>query len=147
MPVTSCSPLAPDAVVSGIAENPEHVQSDGTPEDGRVGARLVTSLPSRSAESHARTSREPPTHLLCGAVAIPLADTTYARDHPGCKGSPGFRVLRVDRGFSVAPTDGADVALNGSHIDFEHPAEAGDRIVAGNQEFQLISVSDQQAQV
>ena len=133
-------PLAPDAVLNGIAESPEHIQSEATPEDDRAGARLVTSLPSRGAESRGRISREPPTHLLCGPVAIPLADTTFARDHPGCKGSPGFRILRADRSFSVAPTDGADVVLNGSHIDFEHPAEAGDRIVAGGQEFQLISV-------
>ena len=132
-------PLAPDAVVAGIAENPDHIQPDGA----RAGARLVTSLPSRS-ESQGAMLREPPTHLLCAAVAIPLAEDTNARDHPGCKGSPGFRVLRADRSFSVAPADGADVALNGSHIDFEHPAEAGDRIVAGGQEFQLISVSDQQ---
>ncbi len=137
-------PLAPDAVVAGIAESADQVQPDGASESGRTGARLVTSLPSRSAESQGATSREPPTHLLCAAVAIPLGETTNARDHPGCKGTPGFRVLRANRGFSVAPAEGADVALNGSHIDYEHPAEAGDRIVAGGQEFQLISVADQQ---
>jgi len=132
----------PDAAAAlGIAKHAALIEpgegSGGVPGSG---ARLITSLPTGAADI-AATKRRSPTHLLCGNLALPLDADTNARDHPGWSGGGGaFRVRRGSEGFSVVPNADAAVALNGTPIDFEHPAHAGDSVVSGGNEFKLITV-------
>ncbi len=137
-------PLSTTAVATGIAEHAARFEPPTGEARGRkAGARLVTALPARREGASGAIRRRPPTHLLCGTLAVSLGDDTSAREHPGCMGgSPGFRILRREGGFAVAPSPGAAVSLNGSPIDFEHPAESGDAIVSGGNQFNLITVVD-----
>ena len=95
---------------------------------------------SAPAES-AATQRAQPTHLLCGALALPLADETDAGEHPAStRQAAGFRILKDGAGFRVVPSAGAQVRFNGEPLDFDRPVHAGDRIESDGDEFQLIRV-------
>ena len=108
------------------------------------GAPLIVALPLGADADAANKERQaPPTHLLCGAVAVPLGDAVQAEEHPGyAGGAPLFRLERSSQGFSVAPHPQADVLLNSARIEFEHAVAAGDSIVCGHAEFRLIAVLD-----
>ena len=104
--------------------------------------RLATSLPVPSPEEQqSAPEAPPPTHLLCGAIALPLADETSAADHPAANGERGFRVRRRGGGFAIVPTTG-DVRLNGERIEFEQAVGSGDVIRHDGLEFRLIAVLD-----
>ena len=104
------------------------------------GARLVTTLPCER-ESAQAAEPMPPTHLLCGALAVPLGAETTGGGHPSCGAATAlFRVRRDERGVTVSPEADALVLLNGSRIDFAQPLRAGDAIRCGGNEFQLIAV-------
>jgi len=96
----------------------------------------------RAGEQPPKTPAAPsPTHLLCGALALPLGDGVEAADHPACSlGAAGFRVERRAGGMVIAPA--AHVTHNGVRIDAEQPAAAGDLIVCGDAEFRLIATVD-----
>lgn len=127
--------LPEDAVPQGLARHAEQL----APSEG--GARLVTALPARPA-AHADTpappSPTPATHLLRGAIALPLADDTAAGEHPLAGSGDGFRVARRGASVAVVPTR-ADVRVNGEPVEFEQAAGAGDVIRCGDVEFRLIA--------
>lgn len=106
------------------------------------GAKMVSRLPllAESPESATR-QRLAPTHLLCGAVALPLAQDLDAGDHPASTGA-GFRIQADGAGFRVAPSAGVTVRINSEPLDFDRPVHAGDRIESGSDEYHLIAVVD-----
>ena len=133
--------LPTDAVASAVRA---HAALIMPPAAGNAGARLVSALPWQAAppDSPAQGGAEP-THLLCGAIALPLTDDMDARDHPGCNGGmPGFHIRRDAAGLRVVPTAAAGVVLNGELLEFDTSAQAGDTIIGGNEEFRLIAVVD-----
>ena len=108
------------------------------------GARLISSLALLSAPAEsAATQRARPTHLLCGALALPLGDEINAGEHPAStRQAAGFRILADGAGFRVVPNADARVRYNGETLDFDRPAHAGDRIDCDGDVFQLIRVVD-----
>ena len=108
------------------------------------GARLISSLALLSAPvESAATQRAQPTHLLCGALALPLGDEFNAGEHPAStRQAAGFRILADGAGFRVVPNADAQVRYNGETLDFDRPAHAGDRIETDGDVFQLIRVVD-----
>ena len=108
------------------------------------GARLISSLALLSAPAEsAATQRAQPTHLLCGALALPLGDEINAGEHPAStRQAAGFRILADGAGFRVVPNADARVRYNGETLDFDRPAHAGDRIETDGDVFQLIRVVD-----
>ena len=107
-----------------------------------AGAKMVSSLPLLAESADSKTRQRPaPTHLLCGAVAFPLAEDVDAADHPAST-SAGFRIQADGAGFRVVPSADATVRFNGEPLDFDRPAHAGDRIDSGSDEFHLIAVVD-----
>ena len=103
----------------------------------------MTSLPAPAGTVSRTAPSKRPTHVLCNAIAIPLAGDLSADEHPAFRpGSPNFRIRRGENGISVVPTPDAAISLNGMPIDFEHPAAAGDTIDSGNLAFHLIAVVD-----
>ena len=106
------------------------------------GAKLISSLALLSApEESAATQRAQPTHLLCGALALPLADEISAGEHPAStRQAAGFRIRKDGAGFRVVPNADAQVRFNGEPLDFDRPAHAGDRIESDGETFQLIRV-------
>ena len=133
--------LPSDAVASAIQRHPEVFQPNA---DATSGVQLVSALPLLAAASDSATQARPPaTHLLCGALALPLTDELDASNHPACNGSTaGFRIRRDGDGFRAIPTGDNDVLLNGEPLDFDHRASTGDRLTSGNEEFRLIAVVD-----
>lgn len=107
------------------------------------GARLVSSLPLATEAANAEEGRRTqPTHLLCGALAVPLTDEVDARNHPAVNGGGEFRIRRDGAGYAVAADPDAQVLLNGEPLDFDRPAYAGDAIESGGDRFQLIAAID-----
>ena len=136
-------PLPGNAVAAAVAAHAERIVPAETPD----GARLIAALPLREAAAvPAEPGSAAPTHLLCGAVAMPLCARTNAREHPSCpNGAPMFHVRRDERGVAVVPAEQGSVLLNDARIDFEHPVAVGDTVVCGSTAFQLIAVLDQGA--
>ena len=136
-------PLTPDAIDVAVRDQAEHILP-GPGDAGRTtGIRLVTSLPAPAGTVSRTAPSKRPTHMLCNALAIPLAGDLSADEHPAFRpGSPNFRIRRGEDGISVVPTPDAAISLNGMPIDFEHPAAAGDTIDSGNLAFHLIAVVD-----
>ncbi|MCY3840218.1 MAG: hypothetical protein OXH09_16475 [Gammaproteobacteria bacterium] len=135
-------PLTPDAIDVAVRDQAEHIlPPPGDP--GRPGARLITSLPAPAGTASRATPSKRPTHVLCNALAIPLAGDLSANEHPAFRpGSPNFRIRRGENGVTVVPAPDTAISLNGMPIDFEHPAAAGDTIDSGNLAFHLIAVVD-----
>lgn len=137
-------PLPDDAVATAAATHADLI----VPAQAADGARLIASLPLHDA-AHAPSApaAAPPTHLLCGAVALPLGAQTNAHEHPSCPGgAPMFHIRCDEHGVVVAPDDHAAVFLNDARIDFEHPLAAGDTLTCGSVTFQLITILDRSAQ-
>ena len=131
-------PLPGDAATAAIAQHAELM----TQQASGSGVNFIKALPA-SAETPAERRRNPPTHLLCADTAIALGHEAHASDHPAYEAAaPTFRLKRNERGVAIAPDEDADVALNGTRIDFEQLVHAGDRVVCGSVEFQLIAVLD-----
>ena len=104
--------------------------------------RLATSLPvTLTKEQPSVPKPMPATHLLCGAVALALADDTSADDHPAANSDGGFRVRRHGDGLAIVPT-AADVRLNNERIEFEQAVGTGDVIRHDGLEYRLIAVLD-----
>ena len=133
--------LEADAVAQAVERQASVFASDA---DTGTGAKLVYSLPCRADGADATTRQRPhPTHLLCGALAVPLRDGIDARDHPANSSSAGgFRIQPDAAGFRVVATAAAPVRFNDEPLDFDRPALAGDRIVSGAEAFLLIAVVD-----
>ncbi len=108
--------------------------------DQETGARLVATLPAQAVD--AAPSAAAPTHVLCGAFAVPLSADFDAADHPARRGAAGFRLRCAEGQVAVSPGDGATVLLNGETLDFERPAVAGDSIACDGDEFRLIALVD-----
>ena len=128
--------LPADAVASAVQRHGEVFAPDAG------GAKLISNLAllSAPAESTA-TQRAQPTHLLCGALALPLADETDAGEHPAStRQAAGFRILKDGAGCRVVPSADAQVRFNGEPLDFDRPVHAGDRIESDGDEYQLIRV-------
>ena len=141
-------PLTADAVRTAVSEHAAHVSPSDGPGSRPTGARLVAALPARHGPAAAARTAHAPTHLLGGGVAIALAEDLNATDHPAHRpGSANVRFARSERGWSVVPEPDTSVSLNGSAIDFEHPAAAGDTIDCGGTTFQLIAVHPPQQRV
>ena len=139
-------PLAPDAVDVAVRDQADHILPIQGEADGAPGARLITSLPAPAGTVSGAAPSKLPTHVLCDALAIPLADDVSANEHPAFRaGSPNFRIRRRQTGVTVVPAPDAAISLNGMPIDFEHPAAAGDTIDSGNLAFHLIAVVDREA--
>ena len=136
-------PLTPDAIDIAVRDQAEYILPGPGAADGTPGARLITSLPAPAGATSGATPSKRPTHVLCNALAIPLAGDVSAEQHPAFRpGSPNFRIRLGENGISVVPAPDAAVSLNGISIDFEHPAAAGDTIGSGDLAFQLIAVVD-----
>ena len=135
-------PLPDDAVAWTVAQHVSRI----VPEPGstaHTGARLIASLPVSSSGSSTPPSERIPTHVVCNALAVPIGRDFIANDHPGCRAaSPDFRVSRGEGGFRLVPGSEAEIALNNSPIDFEHPVAVGDSIDGGGATFQLIAIID-----
>ena len=126
--------LPADAVASAVQRHGEVFAPDAG------GAKLISSLALLSAPAEsAATQRAQPTHLLCGALALPLGDEVNAAEHPAStRQAAGFRILKDGAGFRVVPNADARVRFNGEPLDFDRPVHAGDRIESDGDEFQLI---------
>lgn len=136
-------PLTSDAMDSAVRDHAERILPGPGDAGGNSGARLITSLPAPAGATSSTVPSKWPTHMLCNALAIPLAEDVNANEHPAFRpGSPNFRIRRRENGVSVVPAPDAAIALNGMPIDFEHPAAAGDTIDSGNLAFHLIAVVD-----
>ena len=128
--------LPVDAVASAVQRHGEVFAPDAG------GAKLISSLALLSAPAEsAGTQRVQPTHLLCGALALALADEVNAGEHPAStRQAAGFRIVKDRAGFRVVPNADAQVRFNGEPLDFDRPVHAGDRIESDGGEFQLIRV-------
>ena len=128
--------LPAEAVASAVQRHGEVFAPDAG------GAKLISSLALLSAPAEsAAAQRAQPTHLLCGAQALPLADEVIAGEHPAStRQAAGFRILKDGAGFRVVPNADAQVRFNGEPLDFDRPVHAGDRIESDGDEFQLIRV-------
>ncbi len=131
-------PLPGNAVAAAVAAHAEHI----VPTQATSGARLVAALPLHEAvDEPDETTSALPTHLLCGAIALPLGAHTNAHEHPSCPGgAPMFHIRRDERGVAVVPAEHASVRLNDASIDFEHAVAGGDTVACGSMTFQLITV-------
>ena len=133
-----------DSVASAVEINAPLFAPDA------AGARLITSLDLPAPPTAAESARRPdPTHLLCGGLAVAIADGLAPDGHPGGNGSAaGFRIDRDAAGFRIVPSaDGTEagaarIRMNGEPLDFERPAGVGDRIESGSAVFHLIAVVD-----
>ena len=103
-----------------------------------AGVSFVTALP-----RHAGTATPPApavgTHLLCGAVAVPLAEAFDAARRPEAAGAAFRIVLRPD-GHHVLPNGSAPVTLDGHPVDGEARAALGATIASGGREFRIVRV-------
>ena len=132
--------LPDDAVAAAVAEHSARIMPPGRSSDD-ASAQFITSLPARRAKDATATPSAPlPTHLLCGALALPLGEDIDGGDHPACTlGGALFRIKRGPRGVTVVPERSATVLHNGTRIYGERPATTGDAIACGNVEFRLIA--------
>ena len=130
-------PMPADAVARAVQAHQEAIAGG---EDGG-GARLVTTLPCRQEHAPADAEASLPTHLLCGAVAMPLGAETTGGEHPSRNAATAlFRLRRDAGGVVVAPERDAPVLLNGAPIASAQPVRAGDVLHCAGSDFQLIAV-------
>ena len=125
----SCS-LPPDA-----ASNSARSAAAATAADG--GVRFLTELPRRASAPHA-ASAPAGTHLLCGAIAVPLGDAFDGAGHPEAAGA--FRIVRRAGGYHVLPGGGATVTVDGRPVTDAAPAPLGAAIVCAGREFRIVRV-------
>ena len=132
-------PLPADAVARAIAAHAA-VLPVAAPGGG---AQLVTAWPARGAAvPEAPPTPTPPTHLLCGGLAVPLAALGDAAEHPRCDSAgPLFRLRRQDGGLWVLATGDADIAVNGERLARPRPVAAGDELRCRGAAFALIAVA------
>ena len=115
----------------------------------RDGARSVAALPAAEAgvsfvtalPRHAAPQPTAPlgTHLLCGNVAVPLAEAFDARRWPEAAGA-AFRIVWRAGGHHVLPNGGAAVSVDGRRVDGAVPAALGTTIESGGREFRVVRV-------
>ena len=135
-------PLPRDAVDTAVRAHADFIVAAPDAPAG-AGTRLIASLPTAGEPSATAAPVSLPSHVLCNAFALPLADGFRASDHPGYRpGSPDFRIKRTEAGISVVPAPDAGISLNGMPIDFEHALVTGDTIDSGDLAFQMIAVGN-----
>lgn len=104
------------------------------------GISFVSAVPGRHHVAPAAVA-ETGTHLLCGAVAVPLGDAFDAADHPEAADlGATFRIERRDDGHHVVPASGVPVSLNGQPVVGEAPIEAGAVIESRGRAFRIVRV-------
>ena len=104
------------------------------------GVSFVSSVPARHAAPPLPDAAAG-THLLCGAVAVPLRDAFDASDHPEAGDLDGaFRILSRDGGHHVVPARGVPVSLDGQPLAQEAPAAPGALIECRGRAFRIVRV-------
>ena len=105
------------------------------------GISFVSAVPGRHHVAPAAVAEAAGTHLLCGAVAVPLGDAFDAADHPEAADlGATFRIERRDDGHHVVPASGVPVSLNGQPVVGEAPIEAGAVIESRGRAFRIVRV-------
>ena len=123
--------LAQDAA----SDNARTAAAAATAADG--GVRFVTELPRRRSAPDA-ASAPAGTHLLCGAIAVPLGEAFAAAQHPQAGGA--FRIVRRAGGYHVLPDDGATVTVDGHPVTDAAPVPLGAAIACAGREFRIVRV-------
>ena len=124
-----CS-LSPDAASNGARSAAEAAAADD-------GVRFLTELPRRASAPNA-ASGPAGTHLLCGAIAVPLGETFDGARHPEAAGA--FRIVRRAGGYHVLPEGGATVTVDGRPVTDAAPAPLGAAIACAGREFRIVRV-------
>ena len=129
--------LEADAARAGVEANADILGQDD-------GVSFVSSVPARHAAAPPLPDAAAGTHLLCGAVAVPLGDAFDAADHPEAGDLDGaFRILSRDGGHHVVPAGGVPVSLDGQPLAQEAqeaPAAPGALIECGGRTFRIVRV-------
>lgn len=102
-----------------------------------AGVSFVTALPRHAAPQP--TAAPLGTHLLCGNVAVPLAEAFDARLWPEAAGA-AFRIVWRAGGHHVLPNGGAAISVDGRRVDGAVPAALGTTIESGGREFRVVRV-------
>ena len=102
-----------------------------------AGVSFVTALPRHAAPQPAASAVG--THLLCGNVAVPLAEAFDAGRWPEAAGA-AFRIVRRTAGHYVLANGGAGVRVDGRRVDDAAPAALGTTIESGGREFRVVRV-------
>ena len=106
------------------------------------GVSFVSAVPARHHVAPAAVAEAAGTHLLCGAVAVPLGDRFDAAEHPEAGGlGAAFRIERRDTGHHVLPASGVPVSLNGEPVVGETAVEPGAVIESGGRAFRIVRVT------
>lgn len=105
------------------------------------GISFVSAVPARHHVAPAAVAAAAGTHLLCGAVAVPLGDGFDAAEHPEAGDSgAAFRIERRDGGHYVLPTGDVAVSVNDQPVTGETPVELGAVIDCRGLAFRIVRV-------
>ncbi len=106
------------------------------------GVSFVSAVPAPDRVVPAAVAEAAGTHLLCGAVAVPLGDLCEAAAHPEAGGlGAAFRIERRENGHYVVPAAGVPVSLNGQPVGGEAAAGPGATIESGGRAFRIVRVT------
>ena len=106
------------------------------------GVSFVSAVPAPDRVAPAAVAETAGTHLLCGAVAVPLGDLCEAAAHPEAGGlGAAFRIERRENGHYVVPAAGVPVSLNGQPVGGEVAAGPGATIESGGRAFRIVRVT------
>ena len=105
------------------------------------GISFVSAVPARHHVAPTALAEAAGTHLLCGAVAVPLGDAFDAAEHPeaGDLGA-AFRIDRRDDGHYLLPTSDVAVRVNGQPVAGETVIAAGAVIESRGRAFRIVRV-------
>ncbi|MDE0351053.1 MAG: hypothetical protein OXM56_15290 [Gammaproteobacteria bacterium] len=105
------------------------------------GVSFVSAVAARHHVAPAAVAEAAGTHLLCGAVAVPLRDGLEAAEHPEARDlGAAFRIVRRDAGHHVVPVSDVPVSLNGQPIVGETSVAAGAVIETRGRAFRIVRV-------
>lgn len=109
--------------------------------DAGDGVSFVSAVPARHHVAPAVVVDAAGTHLLCGAVAVPLGDRFDAAEHPEAGGlAAAFRIERREDGHYVVPAVGVPVSLNGQSVAAEAAVGPGAAIECRGRAFRIVRV-------
>ena len=106
------------------------------------GVSFVSAVPTPDRVAPAPATETPAgTHILCGAVAVPLGDRFDAAKHPAA-GDLGaaFHIERREDGHHVLRKGEIPVSLNGKPVAGEATVEPGAVIESGGRAFRIVRV-------